>query len=312
MKTKTTVAPFRTYLVLPVLVFILGLSACSHKPSRFKIVATKPMDSILLSSYLNIDTLYKSDRNFVVIVGWGPISESKDHNLKIEIGDTQKVFYTKTVENMTIQPNIYYRFQVRMPEIAAEDDMPDELTVSAYLDDELAASQVVKYEKKSIVNKTIQQAVVLPFTEQETAEPPQYSFSAGHMNTILNTSAHSIFCEVQRVLPNTIPHYVTEEQLAQPLAPDCFENRDCVNYLIDMFGKSVFISGSIYITRWLTRPCNLKITVFNAANGNILEYRGIWVTHANYSTGETIHGLIEDIVYRKGLQDDLQTLVSTD
>lgn len=275
-------------------------------------MATQPMDSTFISSYLTIETLYNSDKEVVFVIGWGAISEPENHSVKFELGTDDNIIYSKTFEEFTISPNSFFHFTVPINKIIKYEPLPEKFMAYVYIDDKLSAHQYLAFQQKSIINKNIRNAVILPFYEQETGEPYQFHFSAGAMNAILNTCAHSIYCEVKRIIPNTVPHYVSEEKIGYPISADCFKDLDCISHLKGLFGDGLFISGSIYITRWHARECNLKLYVYNSKTGETLEYRGSWVTSQNWTIGDTIHRLIKEIVYLHGMQADLIKLQSSE
>ena len=125
------------------------------------------------------------------------------------------------------------------------------------------------------------------------------------VNAYKNTIASGIYYEVKRIVPNTIPHYISDEKINKSLTPDGFKNIECVNYIEELFGKKIFIIGEADLGEYIGDANYLNVYVYNAKTGEIKSFRDIFVGGIYYS--EVFHQLLFGIMYEEGLLDYLRT-----
>ena len=262
------------------------------------------MGRTITSSYVTIESVYESDDQIVFFVCWGAVPASDNHTLKLELASNGNILYSKTVENVSIHPRSFIHETIPLEEIRGRVQNQAQIKANLYIDEKLNVSQHLRYRKENIINDRINQAVILPFSEMEYKDASVWQWPKDSMELLRDSAADSIHCEVRRIIPNTIPHYVVEQKIGSRLRPDCFESEECINYLLDIYGKSLFIGGSMYVSRLSMQLCHLNVVVYNAYSGETRKYHSMSVNNKN-DVGKLINQFIYDIVYKDGLQDDL-------
>ena len=123
------------------------------------------------------------------------------------------------------------------------------------------------------------------------------------INAYLNTIANAIYFEVKRIIPDTIPHYVAHQKIGQPLRPDCFHDSECLSFIEDMFGKSIFVTGDVEFGKYTNDNNRLIVYIYDANRSEIKEYSDDEMGLRSYS--ETVHNLLIGVMRKKGLLDYL-------
>ena len=175
--------------------------------------------------------------------------------------------------------------------------MPGLYTVRLYIDDKQALSKSFQYNDISIINRNAQRAVILPFRDVSI----ETNMLRDSINAYLNTIANAIYVEVKRIIPDTIPHYVAHQKIGQPLRPDCFHDPQCLSFIENMFGKSIFVTGDVEFGKYVTDNNRLTVYIYDANKREIKEYSNDEKGLTFYS--ETVHNLLVGVMRKKGLLD---------
>jgi len=286
-------------ILFPVLFFIY---CCGHQPDSLSILTSLPMSKTDPSAYIDVETIYESDKELAFMVIWGQVATSGPHTLKWEIYNNKgDRIYQTSRENVTIRPNLFGGERVVLDRSMKDSLMPGLCTVRLYIDDKLAKSKNVQYVNKNIINKNVQRVVILPFKDVSSST----NMSPDGINLYLNTIANAIYFEVKRIVPDTIPHYVVVQKIGKSLKPKGFNNKECISLIADMFGKNIFITGDIEFAEFTTETSRLTVYVYNAKTGEIMKYNDIAPSEYYYS--EAMHNLLVGIMREKGLLDYLKT-----
>jgi len=280
---------------------MLSIYSCvSSKPERVSILASRPMENSWKSCYPTIETIYESDLKITLVVYWGQIAKSENIILKWAISDDKDNVIFKSEKYLPIKPNIIWYLPVNLDRGVKAKLVPGMYKVNLYIDGQLVAHQNVQYVAKSIRNKNVQQAVILPFKEITT----ESNLMGDATPVILNTIAHSIYSEVKRIIPDSIPHYIVEQKIGKLLKPNCFENKECVDFIKNTFGESIFISGYIKLVKFEEELAQMRVDVYNAKTGEIKEFRS--AEHAMERYDDLIHDLLKGVMQKEGLLDYLK------
>ena len=117
-------------------------------------------------SGLQTKQLIKSDNEIYFISNWGNCSRSENHELRWELynknGD--KVYNTVR-RNVKIRPHIFYSTKIFLDKSIKDSLIPGMYTVKLYFDGDLVKTKSGKYVPKSILNKNVNSAVILPFND---------------------------------------------------------------------------------------------------------------------------------------------------
>jgi hypothetical protein len=181
------------------ILIIFSAYGCSHSPESLKVLAYKPMSRTLVTEYPNIEEIYASDKEVVIVSCWGNISRSENHALKWEIIDNDgNIILTDSKENQTIYPNSFYTKSILLDDSTRNYFRSGLYTVNFYIDDKLEKSQSFKYTSKNVINKNVQGAVILPFKSSSQLHRIAERFK----DVFSNTVSISIFSEVKRIIPD--------------------------------------------------------------------------------------------------------------
>jgi len=133
------------------------------------------------------------------------------------------------------------------------------------------------------------------------------SFSTAQKHVIQNTFSAAIYSEVVRVIPRTIPHYVTEEKIGEEFHKDCFDDAQCLKKMEDLFSKVLFIGGNINLGWYEEDLETLSLYIHNPKTGekrvftySVLARQGSEIT--------IFQDLIQGVLYKKGFLEYLSNL----
>jgi len=306
-KTKNAIIELKYNLFLFLIIVALigvnyGCTSSIYKPKKLSILPLVPMSRTSVASYISIETVYKSDKQIVLLTLWETVFDSKKHNLRWEILNSKgdKIF-SKINENVTIESNTYFHLTVPLKGDISTGLIPGELTVNIYVDDVLAKTQKTNYAEKSITSKKSKCVVILPFVEKCDVPSPwnkraRYSFQ--------NTIADGIYGEVKRIFPDTIPHSVVEQKVGKLYKPDCFDNRACANFVKDQFGDCIFIYGNMWMQQIYLDSSYVTLWVFDLKTGLKKKF------HSSQRYRDTFtrlqNTLLKGLLYKGGLLEYLQ------
>jgi hypothetical protein len=281
--------------------FAYGCSSFKNKPESVSILATAPMNHTLLSSYLTIETIFKSDQEILLVAVWGDVDQSEGHTIAWDIlnkkGD--RVF-SLSKENFTIHPQMSVFFPVPVKTIESPGVSSDQLTLHFYIDEKLAAMKNFNYENKEIVRKDVQRIVILPFIEYCNDPGP---WPESTKNLFQNTIADAINCEVARIFPDVVPHFIAAQKIGKTLGMGCYNKKECLNYVKEKFGDSFLVFGELYIQRFDLDASSLTVHVYDPRTSQIRKFH--FFEDFNYTYTSLIYDLLKGVLYKEGLIDYL-------
>ena len=293
-----------TFLGCILTIFIVlgyGCSSINHKPGKISVLAAKPMNHTAISSYLSLDTFYRSDGQIALVASWGRVQESKGHTLKWEIVNSKgKQIFSTVEEDVTIYPHTYTCDIVSLDQFSENDLKPGDYTISLYIDDNLMQSRVLSYSDKNITSRDQRQVVILPF--YETCRHPDYWDEASKVY-FQNSIAAALYCEIKRVVPDTIPHYVSEQKIGKILQSNCFDNKECTSFVKNQFGESIYIFGYSYMQQLDIDTSFVTLFVYDAKTDNKKKYH--YASRYLDSHSSSINDILKGILYERGLLADL-------
>ncbi len=295
--------PISVVILLFAFVFIFtGCVSSGHSPKTFSILATTPMGSTSPTAYLPMKTIYESDSELVLLASWGNVKTSKGHFLKFEIVNNQEEIVSSEIMNdFTVRPNMYTSFRVLLGRELKKKLIPGEVTVRFYIDDVLSMSEKIVYDPKEITNKSDRKIVILPFIER--CDYPVH-WDEDDKSSIQNTMSISIYGEIKRIFPDTIPHYVTEQKIGNTFKPDCFKSEECINYIKGYFGNSLYVYGDHWIQRTTHDKSWLNIVIFDPITGNMKKFS---YSHRPWETIPiNMRDLLEGALYKEGALEYLK------
>lgn len=273
------------------------IANCSLKPEVIKVMALDPMSHTCISCYPNIDAIYESDDEIVLISSWDGTVKNQKLATKWEIRDERgKVVWASEIQKVTIRPNVYFTFPLNL-----DTELKNKLTsgnnsLNIYIEGKLADSQILRYVPQNIQNKKINGAVILPFSLHESEVT---LLAADSINNIRNTIACAIYAEVKRSIPDTVPHYVAEQRTGGLLEMDCYDNKDCIDKVKAIFDKEIIISGRVTLPKYENDMGWLDLAVYNVKTGETIKFSATPPGAIYYD--ELIHDMLEEMLYRKGL-----------
>jgi hypothetical protein len=306
MEGKLKILTVNFLLVLSFVVCLsgIGCSYMTHKPEGMTVLSTQPMGNTSVSSYLPIETLYKSDRTICLIARWGGAKESENHRTQWEILDsTGKKIYSSSRDNVTIRSHMYTITQVTPKEFLAAGSHIDQLTANFFIDDELVQSKKIHYKNQSITSTIDQQVIILPFVEENIHPTP---WGDGAKTFFQNTIADAIYCEVKRVFPETIPHYVVEQKVSRHLDPYCLKDESCKSFLKNVFGENIFIYGNLSIQKVDLDTSTLTVFVYNMKTDKLKKFH--FFHPYDFSFPSLMQDLLAGIFYKEGMLDFLMKM----
>lgn len=273
----------------------------SNIPETISILPAAPLPQTGVSSYPSLETIFKSDEEIVLIAVWGKAKTSDNHTLKWEIinskGDT---IYSHFRKDFTIREDLYIGQTVRLENYIKEKLTEGELTVNFYLDNVLTASKKTTYSADNILNKTGRKIVILPF--DETNDEPE-EWGDGTKNYFQNTFASALYGEIKRIFPDTVPHYFSEQKIGKTVKSGCFKDNECVNFLQNQFGDSIFIYGESAMQHFQIGVSVLRLYVFDPRTEETRMFSGTTPYLVSYSL--MIHDLLNHVLHKKGLLEFL-------
>ncbi|MCK5601987.1 hypothetical protein KAR91_08965, partial [Candidatus Pacearchaeota archaeon] len=239
-----------------------------------------------------------------VVSSWGKFPKSENHKLKWDIVNKEgKNVYTNSNENVTIHPYMYISQPIRIDRITKDDIQAGMYTVNFYFDDKLVKSQNVQYVPESIINKNIQGAVILPFSNKSL----ETAFAGSRNELLSNTISFAIYSEVKRIIPYTVPHFVAQQNLRTLLRTDCFNNKDCMNWIEDKFDEEIFITGNIELAKYEDDLFSITVYVYHTKTKTIKKF-DYSESGAKERYDRIIQALLKGVMYKEGLLDYLKSM----
>jgi len=276
-----------------------------NRPQNIKILAGSPMEHTCISCYPDIKTLYKSDHEIFFISHWGNCSRSENHELKWELYNKNGVKVYNTIQrNVKIRPHMFYSIKIYLDKSIKDSLIPGMYTVKLYLDGDLVKTKSGEYVPKSILNKNVNSAVILPFND--TSVETNIKFDASSL--IINTFSSAFYHEARRIIPRTTPHYISERTVGDLSGPNCFKDKSCLNKIDSMFKDDIFISGNIRLSQFLVEISTLTVYVYNSRTGIVKRFSYSQHPGGERTYSELMHDLIKGVMHEKGFLDYLTSL----
>ena len=208
-------------------------NCAGNKPYGVSIIASNPLEYSWISSYPSIETIYESDPEIIMVPFWDEIFESKKITLKVVVNDDKGTeLFKSEPKNVTLRSNTVFTLPIELDRGDKAKLMPGIFKARLYVDDQLAAERKLQYVAKSILNKNVQRAVILPFNDTTI----ESNLVQDAISVALNTTSHAIYSEVKRIIPDAIPHYIVEEKIGKLLKPNCFDEPECTDLIKNTYG----------------------------------------------------------------------------
>lgn len=289
-----------------IVTLILSICSCAlNSPRGIKILAGKPMDSTFITSYPDLTTLYESDNELYFISYWKNCSRSENHELKWELYNKNGVSIYNTIKkNMEIRPHMFYTNKVYLDKSIKDGLIPGMYTVKLYLDGNLVKTKSGEYVPKSIVNKNVNSAVILPFNDISVETNIKFKASP----YIINTFSTAFYHEVKRIIPWTTPHYISERTVGDLSGPNCFKDKSCLNKIKHMFEDDIFISGNIRLSKFVVDIATLSVYVYHSKTGVVKRFSYSQHPRGGLKYSDLIHDLIKGVMHEKGFLNYLISL----
>jgi hypothetical protein len=195
---------------------------------------------------------------------------------------------------------MYVYFPVSINAIRKSDELPGQLKINFYVDHQLEMVKNIRYENKELSNKDTQRIVILPFIEYSKSPSP---WDESRKNIFRNTIADAFYCEVARIFPDAVPHYVAEQKLGKVISQECFNSLGCMRDLTRVFGEGIFIFGEIYIQKTYGDASSLTVYVYNSVTNKFREFHFFQSIGGTYAA--LMHDMLYGVLYGEGLVDYL-------
>jgi hypothetical protein len=253
-----------------------------------------------VTAYPSIETVYKTDDKVEVVTHWGKVGESMNHTFQWRVLDESgKVVAKDTDHNIPIRTYMWYSkpFNLNQANISA-----GKYTVRFYQDGELSMTREVIYSPQRVLNQNTKKVVVLPFADQSK----ETNLAPGSSVHVVDTVSHGLYCQVKRHFQEAVPHYVTKQEIGEPIPLNCLDQEACRLNLKMIFGDCILIYGSIILSKTKEETARLEVEAYNLITGEHHEYKSTVVQQASYN--EILHDLMKNILVEKGFLNDLRSM----
>jgi hypothetical protein len=291
-----------TILFLMIFYPLQGYAA--EKSPKFMIFAHELMEGTFKEAYPEIEELYESD-NQLVLITYDRVLKSGTHLVKVQIENAigERIYDESKevmVQNEKPGPCIYYT--APFDEAFKAKLMPVFVTIRFSLDGKSYEPRQIKYSAQNAMKKNASQVIVLPFYSSTNT-----LFDYSLKEEILNTFAGAIGHEIKRAFPKMISSDMVKAKRLDLKSKGCFKHPPCHKQLQEAFGEGIFLTGDVNIpntTGWLTTPkfAKLEIYVFNARTGDEREFKSDYIINGPGEKGaDSMKKLIIDAFHREGL-----------
>lgn len=289
-----------------IVTLILSLFSCAlNRPQAIKILAGNPMDGTSLTSYPDMKTLYESDNEIFFISYWKNCSRSENHELKWELYDKNgDEVYNTVQKDVEIRPHTFYSKKIDFDKSMKDSLIPGMYTVKLYLDGDLVKTKSGEYVPKSILNKNVKSAVILPFNDISV----ETNIKGNAKPYIINTFSSAFYHEVKRIIPWTTPHYISERTIGDLSGPNCFKDKSCLNKIALMLENDIFISGNIRLSKYVVDIATLSVYVYNPKTEIVKRFSYSQHPRTGLKYTDLMHDLIKGVMHKKGFLDYLISL----
>ena len=286
--------------ILTSILVLMFLVSCGPQLKCIRILPAKPVAQTASEAYPTIEQIYQSDDEIYLVSTWGKRAKSSDHKLQWMISTLKGEPIHKTPERyVTIHPNMFRWERIKLEANLREKLQLGTYTVSLYLDDKLIKSQNVDYINRSIINPTIDTAVVLPFSFEGTSHVRRKFY--------LNTAANAIYGEIKRIVKETVPPAVAGDLIGGDFTPEYFNDPTRMSSVVEHFSEDILVTGTLSLAQYLGQEFSIKVYVYQSKTRYYKKF--------TYSTTTMVpeyvfmlSELIKGVLYEKGLIEYLRTL----
>lgn len=286
--------------ILTSILVSMSLVSCAPQLRCIRILPAKPVGHTSPLCYPTIEEIYQSDDEIYLVSSWGKRAKSSDHKLQWKISTLKGEPIHNTPERYrTIHPNMFRWEQIKLDANLREKLQFGTYTVNLYLDDKLIKSQNIDYINRSIINHTIDTAVVLPFSFAGTSHVRRKSY--------LNAAANAIYGEMKRIVKETVPPAVAEGLIMGDFTPEYFNDPTRMSSVVEQFSEDILVTGTLSLAQYLGQEFSIKVYVYQSKTRHYKTF--------TYSTSTMVQEytfilseLIKGVLYEKGLLEYLRTL----
>jgi hypothetical protein len=130
-----------------ILLFVITIGlllGCAGKDLiSLKILTGNPMDNTIIDIYPEIEAVYESDNEIILICSWENVIESENHIIRWEIYNQKgDMVYTSESENVSVRPYLYYNTIVYLTNKLKVSLISGTLTVKLFFDGDLVKTKV--------------------------------------------------------------------------------------------------------------------------------------------------------------------------
>lgn len=275
------------------------LVSCAPQLKCIKILPAKPVSYTSPSCYPTIEEIYQSDDEIYLVSSWGKRAKSSDHWLQWIISTLKGEPIHITPERyVTIHPNMFRSERIKLKANLREKLQFGTYTVNLYLDDKLLKSQDVKYINKSIINPNLNGAVILPFS---FVGPGQLS-----RKSYLNTTTNAICGEIKRIVKETVPPAVAEEEIGDDFSPEYLNDPNRMSSVTGVFSEDILITGTLKFSDMADEINLLIVYVYQSKTRTKKKFMHIEGGGKRYYH-LILADLIKGVLYEQGLLEYLRT-----
>jgi hypothetical protein len=276
------------------------LQGCATlEPPRFMVFANEPMGKSDELAYPELEEIYASDDKMVV-VGWTEVPKTGTYSIRVllqngraeAVYDEQKEVNAKIYEE---KPIVLYENSIPL-NAEFKTKLSPINTLYIYCDNRVLVTKQLKYAPQDVHNRNIKQVVMLPFFSKA-----QETFDYRSKDRILNTFADALGCEIKRITPEVIPHYITEQKIADLKVSTCLQNPTCRARLKEIFGEGVFITGNVNVPKYTHEFFNLQVYVFDSQTGKVQEFKSSFTDESETYIEPKMRKIIKGILVKEGL-----------
>ncbi len=287
--------------LIPIALLIGLISGCQTiKPPEFYAFSNEPMRNSYSNCYIELQDVYDSDGQ-IYVMGWAYVEKEGTYVMELKMLNPkgeQIYTYKKDFKSDTEKGKTWVGFwnTIRLdPDLIAKLS-PGNITINIYCDGKPLVTKQIKYTPGSIINKNVNQVVVLPFYSR-ASETIEYAYK----DEVLNTMAYAVTNEIKRIAPEVIPHYTAEQKLADKIPQKCLDDPVCRERLKKTFGDAIIVEGDVTLPYYADYPIGLKITLLNTKTGEVKTYRNLMQCNEGSRRSDCMRALIRDSLYEQGL-----------
>jgi hypothetical protein len=304
--------PART---LCALVLFAGLAVQSPAHAdllKFICLANEPKNNTFVTVYPEIEDLYESDNQLVLITAIEGSPKVK-YPVNVQIQNSNgKIIYKeqKDLEIKLNQGKPYLHYIILLDNDLKSNLVPGSIYIRLNLDDKPYKDKRLQYHKQSLINKNVSKAVILPFY----SHTDQF-FDAKLKDEILNTFADIVRFEMQRAAPEVISSEMSGPKLSNLKIKGCLEHATCQNELTNIFAEGVFIAGDVnipklnYSSQGTESEASLTLFLFNSRTKESVSFKTGLLMKVTDTEREVMRALIQDIFTKKGFLYHVRSLL---